>query len=147
MILGLETHFVLSVMEFRYLMFQPSVQEIECNLSPKSVSFFSKRCFACTQPSSQAGLEPTSSPGALFFLSLGVTGKRETWEAGNEACLKPNFTTVAFEELGMGPLHSGCLNLALHFHCSVKQEHGSISRRAAGNPAYLNFYHCEQKVR
>lgn len=64
--------------------------------APKSVSFSSKRCFACTQPSSQVGLKLTSSPGALFFLSLGVAGKRELLEAGNEACLKPNFTTVAF---------------------------------------------------
>lgn len=38
-ILGLETH-LFSVMDFRYLMFQPSVQEIECNLSPEKCFFF-----------------------------------------------------------------------------------------------------------
>lgn len=37
--------------------------------APKSVSLFSKRCFACTQPSSQAGLKPTSSSG-LFSSCL-----------------------------------------------------------------------------
>lgn len=113
MILGLETHFVLSVMEFRYLMFQPSVQEIECNLSPKSVSFFSKRCFACTQPSSQAGLEPTSSPGGSFLPVSGSDRKKR-----DLGCWKRGLSQAKLHNSGILRIGNGASALRLSKPCT-----------------------------
>jgi len=63
---------------------------------PQKVFLFSEKdVWPALNPAARLDSSQPHTLG-LFSSCLGVTGRRETWKAGNKACPKPNFTKVAF---------------------------------------------------